>query len=322
MALTAVTFFDLVREELQAVEAQLRSTIPDEPEALNLAVVRLINAGGKRLRPVMALLAGRLFDCDIEKMVCVAAAIETLHTATLVHDDLVDGSLLRRGIRTLNAQWSPAVTVLTGDYLFACAAAFAAQTNSVPVVAEFTETLQVIVAGEINQMFAGRGQASREAYEKRIYAKTAVLFALSAHTPALLSCSDETIGNALRTYGREMGMAFQIMDDILDFTGDESKLGKPIGSDLRQGLFTLPALCYLENNPNDADMAALIKGSRSSRTLARVTQAIRQSEAIEAARQEARDYVARAQAALAQVPDNAYRRALAEMADYVTRRDL
>ncbi len=322
MALTAVTFFDLVREELQAVEAQLRSTIPDQPEALNLAVVRLINAGGKRLRPVMALLAGRLFDCDIEKLVCVAAAIETLHTATLVHDDLVDGSLLRRGIRTLNAQWSPAVTVLTGDYLFACAAAFAAQTNSVPVVAEFTETLQVIVAGEINQMFAGRGQASREAYEKRIYAKTAVLFALSAHTPALLNCSDANVGNALRMYGREMGMAFQIMDDILDFTGDEARLGKPIGSDLRQGLFTLPALCYLESNPNDADMAALIKGSRNSRTLARVTQAIRQSEAIDAARQEARDYVARAQAALAQVPDNAYRRALAEMSDYVIRRDL
>ncbi len=268
MALTAVTFFDLVRDELRAVETQLRTTIPDQPEALHLTVVRLINAGGKRLRPVMALLAGHIFECDVEKLVCVAAAIETLHTATLVHDDLVDGSLLRRGIRTLNAQWSPAVTVLTGDYLFACAAAFAAQTNSVPVVAEFTAALQVIVAGEINQMFAGRGQASREAYLTRIYAKTAVLFALSAHTPALLSCTDESVGNALRTFGRELGMAFQIMDDILDFTGDEAKLGKPIGNDLRQGLFTLPALYYLESKPNDADMAALLKGSRNARTLA------------------------------------------------------
>jgi geranylgeranyl pyrophosphate synthase len=322
MELTAVTFFDLVREELQAVEAQLRTTIPARPEVLNVAVARLINAGGKRLRPVLALLAGRLFECDVARAVCVAAAVETLHTATLVHDDLVDGSLLRRGIRTLNAQWSPSITVLTGDYLFARAAAFAAQTDSIAVVREFSNSLLVIIDGEINQMFSGRGQASREAYLARIYAKTAVLFALSAHTPALLSCSSEATGNALRTFGREMGMAFQIMDDILDFTGDEAKLGKPVGSDLRQGLFTLPALCYLESNPDDADMAALLKGSRSPRTLSRVTQAIRQSDAIGAAQREAEAYVARAQAALAVVPDNAYRRALAEMADYVIRRNL
>jgi geranylgeranyl pyrophosphate synthase len=239
-----------------------------------------------------------------------------------VHDDLVDGSLLRRGIRTLNAQWSPSITVLTGDYLFARAAAFAAQTDSIAVVREFSDSLQVIIGGEINQMFAGRGLASREAYFARIYAKTAVLFSLSAHTPALLSCSNEAMGEALRTFGRELGIAFQIMDDILDFTGDEAKLGKPVGSDLRQGLFTLPALCYLESKPEDADMAALLGGSRNPRTLARVTQAIRQSNAIGAAQREAEAYVARAHAALAQVPDNPYRRALAEMADYVIRRDL
>ena len=322
MELTAVTFFDLVREELQAMEAQLRTTIPAEPEVLHTTVARLINAGGKRLRPALALLAGRLFECDLDQAVYVAAAVETLHTATLVHDDLVDGSLLRRGMRTLNAQWSPAVTVLTGDYLFARAAGFAAQANSIAVVREFTNALQVIVTGEINQMFAGRGQASREAYLTRIYAKTAVLFALSAHTPALIGCGDELVGEALRTYGREIGMAFQIMDDILDFTGDEAKLGKPVGSDLRQGLFTLPALCYLESRPDDADLNSLLNGSRNARTLARVTQAIRQSSAIGAARREAEAYVARAHAALAGVPDNAYRRALHEMADYVIRRNL
>jgi len=321
MELTAVTFFDLVRDDLNLVEAQLRTTIPAEPEAVSVAVARLINAGGKRLRPVLALLAGRLFECDLDRSVCVAAAVETLHTATLVHDDLVDGSLLRRGIRTLNSQWSPSVTVLTGDYLFARAAAFAARTDSIAVVREFSDSLQVIIQGEINQMFAGRGQASRQAYFKRIYAKTAVLFALSAHTPALLSCASERVGEALRTFGREVGIAFQIMDDILDFTGDEAKLGKPVGSDLRQGLFTLPSLCYMESNPDDADMAAVINGSRNARTLARLTQAIRQSSAISKARQEAEAYVARAHAALALAPDSAQRRALAEMADYVIRRE-
>jgi geranylgeranyl pyrophosphate synthase len=137
-----------------------------------------------------------------------------------------------------------------------------------------------------------------------------------------LSCTDEATGQALTAFGREMGLAFQIMDDILDFTGDEAKLGKPIGSDLRQGLFTLPALCYLERHADDRDMAALLKGSRDARTVARVVQSVRNSDAIDAARQEAKVYIDQAQAALAIVPDSLYRRALAEMAEYVIRRDL
>lgn len=322
MELTAVTFFDLVRAELQAVEAQLRVTVPEQPRALHMAVSRLVNSGGKRLRPTLALLAARLFDCDMEKMIWAATAIETLHTATLVHDDLVDGALLRRGLPTLNVLWSPAATVLTGDYLFATAAQYAAQTDSLPITREFARSLQVIISGELNQMFAGPGQASREAYLERIYAKTGVLFALSAQAAALLSGADDNVSLALRTFGREMGMAFQIMDDILDFTGDESKLGKPVGSDLRQGLFTLPALCYLENRPEDRDLAALLKGSRNARTVARVVRAIGSSSAIEAAQQEAQAFVARAHAALTVLPENDYRHALADMADYVIQRNV
>jgi geranylgeranyl pyrophosphate synthase len=319
---TQVTFFDLVRADLQAVEAQLHSTIPAQPEALNASVSQLIHSGGKRLRPTLALLAAKLFACAPEQAISLAAAIETLHTATLVHDDLVDSSPLRRGISTLNMQWSPAITVLTGDYLFACAAALAAQTDSVPVAREFAHVLQVIIHGELNQMFAGRGQASREAYFERIYAKTAALFAISAKTAALLICANEAAGQALETFGRETGMAFQIMDDILDFTGDKARLGKPVGSDLRHGLFTLPALYYLESHPDDRHLTAVLKGSRSAQTVARAVQAVRNSTAIDMARQEAEAYVVRAQAALTSLPDNAYRRALAEMADYVIRRDL
>jgi geranylgeranyl pyrophosphate synthase len=322
MELTPATFFDLVRADLQAVEAQLRSAIPAQPESLNAAVSQLILSGGKRLRPTLALLAAKLLDCEPESAIHVAAAIETLHTATLVHDDLVDGSSLRRGMLTLNAQWSPAVTVLTGDYLLARAAAFATRSNSMSVMHEFSRVLQIIVGGELDQMFAGRGRASRQAYFERIYAKTAALFALSAQTPALLCGASEAAGQALSTFGREMGMAFQIMDDILDFTSDESRLGKPVGSDLRQGLFTLPALCYLECQPDDRHLSAVLKGSRNSRTVAHAVQAVRDSGAIDMARQEAEAYVTRAQAALALLPDNIYRRALAEMADYVIRRDL
>jgi len=322
MELTAISFFDLVRADLKAVEAELRAAIPEHPQALNAAVNRLVSSGGKRLRPTLALLAARLLDCDRQKMVWVAAAIETLHTATLVHDDLVDGSLLRRGLPTLNVAWSPSATVLTGDYLFARAAQFAAKTDSVPLTHEFARTLETIISGELNQLFASQSPASRDAYFERIYAKTAALFALAAQAAALLTSADEAICEALRTFGREMGMAFQIMDDILDFAGDESKLGKPVGSDLRQGLITLPALCYLETQPGDRDLAAVLKGARNSQTVARAVQAVICSGAIDAARQEAQAYVARAHAALALLPDNAYRHGLAEMADYVVRRNV
>jgi geranylgeranyl pyrophosphate synthase len=322
MELTAVTFFDLVRADLQAVEAELRAAIPEHPPALNSAVDGLVSSGGKRLRPTLALLAARLLDCDQQKIVWVAAAIETLHTATLVHDDLVDGSLLRRGLPTLNVHWSPSATVLTGDFLFARAAQFAAETDSNPLMREFALTLETIIAGELNQLFAGQGQASREAYFQRIHAKTAALFALSAQAAALLTDAEPAVRDALSTFGREMGMAFQIMDDILDYAGDESKLGKPVGSDLRQGLITLPALCYLETQPGDRDMVALLKGARNAQTVARAVEAITRSGAIEAARHEAEAYVARARAALAVLPDNVYRQGLADMADYVVRRNV
>jgi geranylgeranyl pyrophosphate synthase len=275
------------------------------------------------VRPATALLAAHLFDAEPEQAVALGAALEMLHTATLVHDDLIDGSLLRRGLPTLNAQWTPGATVLTGDFLFARAAELASETDSVRVMGVFARTLMVIVNGEINQMFVGRGQAAREGYFQRIYAKTASLFAAAAEAGAILGGADERATKAMRQFGSEVGMAFQIVDDILDFTSDEDRLGKPVGSDLRQGLFTLPVLCYLERHPEDRDVAALLNGrSGDAERVARVVAAVRASGVIGEALEEARAYVARAQAALAHVPDNQYRRALYDLADYFVSRNV
>ncbi len=312
-----------VQADLYAVEARLREPAADQHEALGYALEHLLASGGKRLRPAVTMLSAQIFAAPRQRSVALAAAIEMLHTATLVHDDLVDGSLMRRGHPTLNAQWSPAATVLSGDFLFARAAELASMAESVPVMSVFARTLMIIVNGELVQMFEGRGAATREGYFKRIYGKTASLFAVAAEAPALLAEVEAVYVDAMRTFGREVGMAFQIVDDILDFTSDEAHLGKPVGSDLRQGLFTLPVLCYMDLNPDDGDIAVLLNGQAGNAMIVdRVVQAVRSSGATEIALEEARAYVARAQAALATVPDHPACHSLAELADYFVRRSL
>lgn len=312
-----------VQPGLRAVEAKMRETPLAQHEALSHALDHLLAAGGKRVRPAVTLLTAEVFQAPAARSIALAAAVEMLHTATLVHDDLVDGSLLRRGHPTLNAQWTPAATVLAGDFLFARAAELASQAESVPVMNAFARTLMIIVNGELTQMFAGRGRASRPGYFERIYGKTASLFEVAALSPALLADAAPAQVEALRLYGREAGMAFQIMDDILDFTADAAQLGKPAGSDLRQGLVTLPALFYLDAHPDDPDLAALLNGRAGDPVLVeRVVRAVVASNAIEQSLDEARTYVARAQAALSVVPAGAQRQALVDLAGLFVNRSL
>ncbi len=312
-----------VQPDIRAVEARMKAVTGEQHAALTYAMDHLLAAGGKRVRPAMTLLAARLFDAPRERSIALAGAIEMLHTASLVHDDLVDGSLLRRGLPTLNAQWTPAATVLAGDFLFARAAELAAEAESVPVMKAFARTLMTIVNGELTQLFLGHHVVSRENYFRRIYGKTASLFAVAAEAPALLAEADEVAVDAMRTFGREAGMAFQIVDDVLDFTSDEAHLGKPAGSDLRQGLITLPALYYLDQHPNDPDFAQLLNGhAGDAAVLARVVEAVRGSGAIEAALDEARAYIGRAQAALALAPDNEHRQMLSELVSVFIERNM
>ncbi len=319
----APDFFEPVQADLAAVEAKLREAPPGQHEALTGATDHLLASGGKRVRPGLALLVAQAFGAERQRAVALAGAVEMLHTATLVHDDLIDGSLLRRGIPTLNAQWTPAATVLTGDYLFARAASLAAETGSVRVMDVFARTLMVLVNGEIRQMFVSRGRASRDDYYRRIYAKTASMFALATEAGAILGSAGEPAIAALRDYGQEVGMAFQIVDDILDYVGQEGHVGKPVGNDLRQGLVTLPALYFVESHPQDPHMAAILDGqSGDPAQVAVVVNSIRLSGAVDLAMAEARQYIARAQAALAAVPSGREREALGALADYVVRRDL
>ena len=322
---TNVSFHTAIQEEIHAVEERIRSQADGYHPDIGAALDLLLSSGGKRLRPTVTLLIGHVVGAPQDRLVTLASAIELLHSATLVHDDLIDGSLLRRGNPTLNSQWSPGATILTGDFLFSCAAKLAAETESLPVIKLFSQTLITIVNGEITQLFSSRSRISREDYFKRIYAKTASLLETSAKSAALIApeVDDDTVED-MRQFGYEIGMAFQIVDDILDFTSDEKALGKPVGSDVRQGIFTLPTLIYDEIFADDPDLHALLEddGPINEEQVSRLVTAIRESPAIDLAFEQAAQFVRRGLASLRKQPESPERQSLEELAEYIVQRKI
>jgi geranylgeranyl pyrophosphate synthase len=303
------------------VEIRMRETPPSQHQLLTSAIQGLFNAGGKRVRPSLSLLTAGLFDANVEHAITLAAAVEMVHTATLVHDDLIDGAMLRRGAPTLNSFWSSDVAVLTGDYLFARAASMVSEVEIVPIMKLFAITLETILNGEITQKFS-KWQVDREAYANRIYAKTAALFVLATQSTALLSNPDQASLNAIINFGHSLGMGFQIVDDILDYVGTPDKLGKPIGGDLQQGLITLPAIYYAENNPKDEDMESLLTIQEADPTLIqRLIRKIQNSGAIEASIQEARTIIYKGKNNLTDLPPSHYKDALCDLTDEIANRD-
>ncbi len=319
--MNAVTFISPVLEEIKLVEERMRKQADEAHSDLRAALEHLLAAGGKRVRPTISLLVGNMLGAPLEKLVTLGAAVELLHTATLVHDDLIDGSLLRRGMPTLNARWSPPATVLTGDFLFARAAITAAETDYLPLMKLFSETLATIVNGELTQMFTSRGLINRDNYYKRIYAKTASLFEMTSRAAAMVSPVDESVVELMRDFGYQIGMAFQIVDDILDFNGDQNAVGKPLGSDLLNGLVTLPAIYYAEANPDDPDVLSLPQGGwTNNENMTRLVDNIRASNATKKAMLEADQHIDRALAILASMEACAEREALENLAKYIVDR--
>ena len=268
------------------------------------------------------LLIGKLLNAQKDDLITLATSIELLHTATLVHDDLIDGSLLRRGIPTLNSKWSPAATVLTGDFIFASAADMAAKTNSLEVMTLFSKTLMTIVNGEINQLFNGKCVSGQDEYFQRIYEKTASLFETSTHSAAILSKVDAQQRELLRKFGYELGMAFQIIDDILDYTGDESTVGKPIGGDLRQGIITLPMIFFMQDHPEDTLVKDLIAGNcpQDEDEIHRIVTEVINSSAVEKAYSTAEQFINRARLYLLELPDCDERESLLAITRYILER--
>jgi len=313
--------FSLIQDELALVEEQLRQVADVDLPALAEILGQLLQSGGKRLRPALVLLSARFREHDVAKAVAVAAAVEVLHTATLVHDDLIDNSLLRRGNPTLNSYWKSGVVVLVGDYLFGQAAELESRSRNLDMSEIFAKTVSVICRGELGSMLDRQPWAiSRQGYYDKIYAKTASLFATCSEAGAIISGSNASERAQLREYGRNLGMAFQVADDILDFVGDESILGKPVGSDLRQGTVTLPSLLYVEKHRSDALVRSVIDGTAGNGEVSELVDLIRRSSAIEESFTIARGFVREAKGTLRALPDAPCRRTLLDLADFVVER--
>jgi geranylgeranyl pyrophosphate synthase len=308
----------MVQDDLSAVERTLAETAQPDHPLLGPLLSMVLPGSGKRLRPALAYLVGQLGSYQPEAMLNMATGVELLHAASLVHDDVVDESDLRRGTQTLFTRVGNALAVLVGDYLFAQSATRCVATGDIRVIGLFAQTLASMCQGQIEE--ASRGSqphltVTREAYYQTIWGKTASLFVLACEGSAILAGLTEPQIAAMRRFGDRLGLAFQVADDILDFVGDEEHLGKPVGSDLRQGTITLPVICLREILDPVAYRQAFAPDDRSG-----VIELVRSSGAVERAYAEADRLLDEAREALMITPVGDARDALEALTAYVVER--
>jgi geranylgeranyl pyrophosphate synthase len=316
--------FASVRDGIDQVEAMLRTVRPADFPFLATIMDHILAATGKRARPGVALLAGKLGTYNLEALVPLSTSIELLHTATLVHDDVIDAAATRRGHETANAKFDNSITVMVGDYMFAHSAELIARTGNIDVIRLFAATLMRMATGEIHQdVSAYAYDESTLKYFNRIAGKTASLFATAAQGGAMVAGLPEVQYLALRDYGENLGMAFQVVDDILDFTGDEAELGKPAGSDLMHGTLTLPALKLIERYPDDNPVERYFESDEDNRDEAALQlslKMIRESNILDESMQVALNFRDRALASLQALPASEPKFVLEDVAHWVAKR--
>jgi geranylgeranyl pyrophosphate synthase len=299
-----------MRHDLDCVEERLYQEARVDYPVVGEIIQNLLRSGGKRLRPLLVLLAARPFDYDLDRLIPAAAGVELLHNATLIHDDTVDHAETRRGQPTLNSVVSSETVILLGDYLFARSAMLAAETMSPRVVAVFADTLAKICDGQLSEIFNARDlRQSIGDYKQRIFGKTASVFAGSAEMGAILAHAPEEQIAALREFGGNVGMAFQIIDDVLDLRESTETIGKPAGIDLRQGTVTLPTMLFFQRVGSNGRYTEVVRrvvrdGDASDEDVDTATRAIRESGALDDAICIAEEYVNEARCALRAIPSS------------------
>jgi len=280
-----------------------------------------LKGGGKRIRPALTLLSGKSYNYNLDYLLPMATAVEIMHTATLVHDDAIDNSSVRRGRPTINRVWDDDKAILLGDYLFAKAGELVSTTQNLQAIKLFSQTLMTITGGELAQSFSAFNlEQTRQHYLHRIISKTASLFSLATESGAILSQASGKSAKALKEYGYNLGIAFQIVDDIMDFIRTEEEMGKPVGSDLAQGTLTLPAMLLLERYPEDNPVKELFQNRDKQKNIKLAIELVRSSSIVQECYTLASDYCSKACRNLNLLPDNASRQSLINLADYVVER--
>jgi len=322
----------MAADDMAKVDAIIRERMQSSVGMIPDLAEHLVGAGGKRLRPLLTIAAAHLCEYGGEHHYKLAAAVEFIHSATLLHDDVVDLSAKRRGKKAANLIWGNAPSILVGDFLFARSFNLMVETDSMQALGILSTASSVIAEGEVQQLAGLRDiEMSRETYMQVIGAKTAALFAAAAEVSPVLADSGAERQNALRTYGQELGLAFQLVDDALDYGGYEVALGKSIGDDFREGKMTLPVIIAYANAVRDGDKEAvafwqrvIVEHKQTDDDFATATELLVKEDALEATLEAARAHIQNAKSALDIFTDGAeteaWKSALIRLADFVVSR--
>jgi octaprenyl-diphosphate synthase len=319
-----VRLFEPIRADLAQVELEFARHLQSRVELIPRIGKYIQSSGGKRVRPAVLLMASRLCGYAGDKGVLFAAVVEFIHTATLVHDDIIDDSEFRRGRLAVHSQWGNDITVLLGDFLYIKSLSLALTHDSLEVLRVLCDVTLRMIEGELYQLSKnGDVGISEDEHFEIIRRKTAYLFGGCAQIGSMLGTATAEQQMALREYGFNLGIAFQLMDDLLDFTGDTAALGKPVGGDLREGKVTLPVIRLLTEQPGTRPLVQEIVDGRNvtEAQWAELVSLLRRSGALEYARERADASAANARQYLAGFPDGPEREALAALADFVLHRD-
>lgn len=323
--LTAAEIFELVREDLNQVEREIGLESISSVDAITYIGQYLQSGGGKRLRPILVLLCGKMFGPTTPALIRMAAVVEMIHTATLIHDDVIDMAKTRRGRPSINMVWGNHTSVLAGDWLYMQAFSVALRERNFAVLDLLIELTQRMVEGELLQLDRiGKSGITEPDYMELIDRKTASLFSACARLGAACGGASEEAERRLGEYAWNLGIAFQLVDDILDFTSREKILGKPVGNDLREGKVTLPLIYALEvANAEERKLVetVLADGSYDQVPFGKVLHLINRYRGIERAQERARGFTQAARQIIAGFPPSDYQRALFAVTDLITDRD-
>lgn len=321
---TAKEVFDLLHDDLVAIEREFGSESVSSVAAITEISEYLREGGGKRIRPSLLLLSARSQGYASEGMVRLGAVVEMIHTATLVHDDIIDAADMRRGRPSANTTWGNAKCVLAGDWLYMQAFRAALEERNFRILDLLIGLTQQMVEGELLQMEKLGLAIGEEDYNSLIYRKTACLFEVSMKLGSVLASADAAMERHMGEYGRTLGMAFQIVDDVLDLTATEEVLGKPVASDLREGKATLAVIHALENGSSaerDAIRTVLTERNFGAVTHAEILGILNRHGSVDFAMNTAFQYAESARNALNGLPDTEYKRALLWVPDFVVARE-
>jgi octaprenyl-diphosphate synthase len=324
LALTQI--FEPIRADLEKVDLEFARHVQSQVELIPKIGQYIRTAGGKRMRPAVLLMASRLGGYDGDRAILYAAVVEFIHTATLVHDDIIDDADIRRGRLAVHSRWGNDITVLLGDYLYIKSMALALTHDTLDIVRVLCDVTLKMIEGELYQLTKnGDADISEDEHFDIMRRKTAYLFGGCAQIGGMLGRIDGEKEQALREYGFNLGMAFQLVDDLLDFTGDAQAVGKPVASDLREGKVTLP-LIHLLRQSNDGEGSRIVRETIASRSVtpeqwAVLLRTLKEHASIDYAYRRAVEFAERAKKPLYAFPHSAERDALLALPDYVLSRD-